>query len=750
MTFEQIISKELQLQAKYVRAIFELLNKGATVPFIARYRKEMTGSADEVVLANVRDRLQQLEELEKRREAILKSIEAQEKLTPALEGKIKAAENLARLEDIYLPYKPKRKTRASIAREKGLEALSDFIFKQHSDDVEAEASKFISIEKGVESIEDALKGARDIIAEKINEDATIRESLRNLFWKEGQLTSKVLNSKKETDQAQKFRDYFEWNESISKAPSHRVLAMRRGEKEMLLSLDISPEEEKAIGIIERKSLRNHNNATKQVELAIADAYKRLLKPSMETETRMLSKSKADTAAINVFSDNVRELLMSAPLGQKNVLALDPGFKSGCKVVCLDKQGKLLHDTIIYPNPPQNQKRESELLLTTLVKKYNIEAIAIGNGTAGRETESLVRSIKFDTKVTVVVVNESGASIYSASESAREEFPNHDLTVRGSVSIGRRLMDPLAELVKLDPKSIGVGQYQHDVDQNLLKKSLDDVVSSCVNKVGVEVNTASKELLSYVSGVGDVIAKNIVNYRNENGAFSSRTELKKVPRLGDKVFEQAAGFLRISGAKNPLDNSSVHPERYALVNSMASDMGIGIENLVSDSEKRKAINLKQYVSDKVGLPTLNDIIAELEKPGRDPRAAFEEFSFEEGVNKIGDLKIGMKLPGIVTNVTKFGAFVDVGVHQDGLVHISQLANRFVSDPSEIVKVNQKVEVTVTEVDVSRKRIALSMKGEMPQRKQVKTLKKKPQPSFDKKKKPQSMDDALSALKGKFGR
>ncbi len=749
MTFEQILSKELQLQPKYVRAIFELLNKGATVPFIARYRKEMTGSADEVVLANVRDRLQQLEELEKRREAILKSIAAQDKLTPELEGIIKAADNLARLEDIYLPYKPKRKTRASIAREKGLEPLSDFIFKQNSDAIESEASKFISIEKGVESVEDALKGARDIIAEKINEDATIRERLRNLFWKEGQLTSKVLNSKKETDQAQKFRDYFEWNEPISKAPSHRVLAMRRGEKEMLLSLDISPEEEKAIGIIERKFLYSQNNATKQVALAIADAYKRLLKPSMETETRMLSKSKADTAAIHVFSDNVRELLMSAPLGQKNVLALDPGFKSGCKVVCLDKQGKLLHDAIIYPNPPQNQKRESELLLTALVKKYNVEAIAIGNGTAGRETESLVRNIKFDTKVTVVVVNESGASIYSASESAREEFPNHDLTVRGSVSIGRRLMDPLAELVKLDPKSIGVGQYQHDVDQNLLKKSLDDVVSSCVNKVGVEVNTASKELLSYVSGVGDVIAKNIVSYRNENGAFSSRSELKKVPRLGDKVFEQAAGFLRITGAKNPLDNSSVHPERYDLVNNMASDMGIDIEDLVSNSEKRENINLKRYVSEEVGLPTLNDIIAELEKPGRDPRKAFEEFSFAEGVNKIGDLKIGMKLPGIVTNVTKFGAFVDIGVHQDGLVHISQLANRFVSDPSEIVKVNQKVEVTVTEVDVLRKRIALSMKGEAPERGRSKSAMKKSQTSLDKREKPKNMNDALAALKGKFG-
>ncbi len=750
MTFEQIISKELQLQPKYVRAIFELLNKGATVPFIARYRKEMTGSADEVVLSNVRDRLQQLEELEKRREAILKSIEAQDKLTPELEGKIKAAENLARLEDIYLPYKPKRRTRASIAREKGLEPLSDFIFKQNADDVEAEASKFINIEKGIENVEEALKGARDIIAEKINENAMIRERLRNFFWKEGQLTSKVLKSKKETEQAQKYRDYFEWNEPISKAPSHRVLAMRRGEKEMLLSLDISPEEEKAIEIVERKFLTNHNNATRQVKLAIADAYKRLLKPSMETETRMLSKSKADTAAINVFSDNVRELLMSAPLGQKNVLALDPGFKSGCKVVCLDKQGKLLHDTIIYPNPPQNQTKESELLLIKLVKKYNIEAIAIGNGTAGRETESLVRNIKFDTKVTVVVVNESGASIYSASESAREEFPDYDLTVRGSVSIGRRLMDPLAELVKLDPKSIGVGQYQHDVDQSLLKKSLDDVVSSCVNKVGVEVNTASKELLSYVSGVGDVIAKNIVNYRNENGAFSSRSELKKVPRLGDKVFEQAAGFLRIAGAKNPLDNSSVHPERYDLVSGMATDIGINVESLVSDSQKRKQINLSNYTSDEVGLPTLNDIIAELEKPGRDPRASFEEFSFEEGVNEMGDLKIGMKLPGIVTNVTKFGAFVDVGVHQDGLVHISQLANRFVADPNEVVKVNQKVEVTVMEVEISRKRIALSMKGEMPHGKKPKTAHKKSKAVFDRKVKPQNMNDALSALKGKFSK
>ena len=752
MNFEQKISIELGFQIQYVKTIVELLNSGATVPFISRYRKEMTGSADEVVVTNVRDRYEQLQELEKRREAILKSIEEQEKMTPELEKKIRAALTLAKLEDIYLPYKPKRKTRASIAREKGLEPLANLLFSQNSNDVETDASKYLTDE--VETIEEALQGARDIIAEQINEDAEIREQLRNVFWKEGQITSKVVKSKKDSDDAQKYRDYFDWNEPISKSPSHRVLAMRRGEKELFLSLDISPEEEKANYIIEKKYVKGNTEASQQIELACKDAYKRLLKPSMETEARMTSKTNADLDAIRVFADNARELLMSAPLGQKNTLALDPGFKSGCKLVCLDKQGKLIYHTNIYPNPPQNQVQQSEAVLKDLVSKHNIEAIAIGNGTAGRETEALVRGLNFGRDLSIVSVNESGASIYSASQAARDEFPDYDVTVRGSVSIGRRLMDPLAELVKLDPKSIGVGQYQHDVDQSQLKKSLDDVVESCVNKVGVEVNTASKELLSYVSGVGGVIAKNIVDYRNENGPFTKRSELKKVPRLGDKVYEQAAGFLRIRDAKNPLDASSVHPERYALVKQMAADVKSTVDKLVIDSELRKSITLKNYVSLEVGLPTLNDIISELDKPGRDPREAFEEFSFEESVNEIKDLKVGLKLPGIVTNVTKFGAFVDVGVHQDGLVHISQLADKYVSDPSDIVKVGQKVEVTVMEVEIARKRIALSMKGQAAP--QVKKSEKRivenkyAKPIPKKVEKPQSMDDALAALKGKFGR
>ena len=751
MNFDKQISHELGIKVQYVKAIATLLSEGATVPFISRYRKEMTGSADEVVVANVRDRLQQLEELEKRKEAILKSIAEQEKLTPQLEKEIKAAETMAKLEDIYLPYKPKRKTKASIAREKGLEPLSAIILVQNSNDVESEASKFLN--EVVNSVDEALQGARDIIAEQVNEDAEIRESLRKLFWKDGILTSKVLSSKKDTEEAQKYRDYFKWSEPISKTPSHRLLAMRRGEKELFLSLDIAPEQERAESIIERKFVKGSTQASKQVEIACKDAYKRLLKPSMETETRLNAKMAADVEAINVFADNVRELLMSAPLGQKNVLALDPGFRTGCKLVCLDKQGKLLYHTTIYPNAPQNQRNESIAVLKDLVQKYTIEAIAIGNGTASRETESIVRSIKFNHDVTVVVVNESGASIYSASQVARDEFPDQDVTVRGSVSIGRRLMDPLAELVKLDPKSIGVGQYQHDVDQNLLKKSLDDVVESCVNKVGVEVNTASKELLSYVSGVGPVIAKNIVDYRNENGPFKSRTELRKVPRLGDKVYEQAAGFLRIRGAKNPLDESAVHPERYDLVKQMAKDLSADVAQLMTNAELRKALNLQKYVSDNVGLPTLNDIMEELAKPGRDPREGFEAFAFEEGVNEITDLKVGMKLPGIVTNVTKFGAFVDVGVHQDGLVHISHLADKFVSDPNEVVKVNQKVEVTVLEVEVSRKRIALSMKGRNKSQ-FVPRSKKEPLSKAKKQEKPQlvgkSMEDVLAELKGKFGR
>ena len=751
MNFEQKISDELGLKIQYVQAITKLLNEGATVPFISRYRKEMTGSADEVVVANVRDRLQQLEELEKRREAILKSIDEQEKLTPELEKEIKTAQTLSKLEDIYLPYKPKRKTKASIAREKGLEPLSSILLAQNSNDVESEALKFLNDK--CESIDDALQGARDIIAEQVNEDAEVRESLRKLFWKQGVLKCKVLTSKKSTEEAQKYRDYFDWSEPIAKTPSHRLLAMRRGEKEMFLSLDISPDTDDAENIINRKYVKGRTQASKQVEIACKDAYKRLLKPSMETEARLNSKTNADEEAINVFADNVRELLMSAPLGQKNVLSLDPGFRTGCKLVCLDKQGKLLYHTAIYPNPPQNQRNESIATITDLVNKYDIEAIAIGNGTASRETESLVRSIKFNKPVSVVVVNESGASIYSASEVAREEFPNHDVTVRGSVSIGRRLMDPLAELVKLDPKSIGVGQYQHDVDQSQLKKSLDDVVESCVNKVGVEVNTASKELLSYVSGVGPVIAKNIVDYRNENGPFKSRKELKKVARLGDKVFEQAAGFLRIRSAKNQLDESAVHPERYKLVEQMAKDLSANVASLMTNDKLRKSLDLKNYLSDEVGMPTLNDIMDELAKPGRDPREQFEEFSFAEGVNEIDDLKVGMKLPGIVTNVTKFGAFVDVGVHQDGLVHISQLADRFVSDPNDVAKVNQKVEVTVTEVDVARKRIALSMKGNektiFSKKKENRRKSENSAKTIKKQENSQSMDDALAALKGKFG-
>ncbi len=701
------IAAELNIATQHAAAIITLLEGGATVPFISRYRKEMTGSSDEVIVGAVRDRLQQLQELDKRKDAILKSIEEQEKLTPELEKKIKQAETLSKLEDIYLPYKPKRKTRATMAREKGLEPLSDYLLKQGSGDIEGEALKFINDEKGVEDIETALQGARDIIAEKINEDAEIREPLRNLFWKDGVLTSKVIKSKMEA--AAKFRDYFEWSEPISKTPSHRLLAMRRGEKELFLSLDISPEDEDAVHYIDKKYVLGSGEASKQIELAVKDAYKRLLKPSMETDVRIKSKFGADEEAIKVFADNARELLLAAPLGQKRTLAIDPGFRTGCKLVCLDRQGKLLHNEAIFPTPPASKTVESEAIIKHLVQKYDIEAIAIGNGTAGRETETFVRNIKLDSSPMIVVVNESGASIYSASDVAREEFPDYDITVRGAVSIGRRLMDPLAELVKIDPKSIGVGQYQHDVDQGLLKKSLDGVVESSVNKVGVEVNTASKELLSYVSGVGPVIAKNIVDYRNENGAFESRSELKKVPRLGAKVYEQAAGFLRIKGAKNPLDESAVHPERYALVKQMAKDLGCEVKDLVANAGNTQRIKPESYVSTEVGLPTLKDILEELEKPGRDPREKFESFAFADGVTEIKDLREGMKLPGIVTNVTKFGAFVDIGVHQDGLVHISQLADKFVSDPNEVVKVNQQVEVTVTEVDADRKRIGLSMKG-----------------------------------------
>ncbi len=734
----QTIATELSIQLSQVTKTLALLDTGATVPFLARYRKEITGSLNEVQIAQIRDLAESARELEKRRAFVLKTIKEQEKLTPSLEHKINKASTLTELEDIYLPYKPKRRTKATIAREKGLEPLAKQLFAQKG---QIDASVFVDAKKEVHSEEEALKGARDIIAEWVNEDQVSRTKLRHLFVKKAVVKTKVITGKKE--EGEKYKDYFEWDELLSKAPSHRVLAMRRGENENILSMNISPEKEDATGILVDLFVQGNSESSNQVELATEDAYKRLMKPSLETEMRLQSKKRADEQAIKVFADNLRELLLASPLGQKAIMAIDPGFRTGCKVVALDPQGKLLANTNIYPNEPQRQLQKTETVLIDLVKKHNIEAIAIGNGTAGRETEAIVQKIDFGRPVSIIMVNESGASIYSASAVAREEFPDHDITVRGSVSIGRRLADPLAELVKLDAKSIGVGQYQHDVDQNALKTSLDDVVASCVNQVGVELNTASKELLTYVSGLGPQLAENIIAYRNENGAFSSRAQLKKVKRMGTKAFEQSAGFLRIRDAKNPLDKSAVHPESYHIVKKMAQDQSCTVLELMTNAEKRKAINLRNYLSDTIGLPTLQDIVNELDKPGRDPRAEFKVFSFTDGVNEIEDLYEGMKLPGIVTNVTNFGAFVDVGVHQDGLVHISELANKFVSDPNTIVKVQQHVEVTVKEVDVKRKRIALSMKSnETPQpiRKKKKEVVKKPEGDFQSK---------MNALKGKWG-
>jgi uncharacterized protein len=705
MLHEIIISKELALTSKQVSTTIGLLDEGATIPFISRYRKELTGSLDEVQITSIRDRMQQLRDLDKRKDAVLKSIADQGKLTSELEAQVKSAETMSALEDIYLPYKPKRKTRASVAREKGLQPLADFLLAQNSTEINDQAKNFIDVEKGVSSVEEALAGARDIIAETIAEDAEVRARTRRVFLEKGTFVSRVVPGKEEA--ALKYKDYYEWSESLKDAPSHRVLAMRRGEKEEFLYLDIEVSEESILPLIDSIYIHGTNEAAKQVRLAIIDGYKRLLKPSMETEIRVLTRQKADEEAIKVFADNVRQLLLAAPLGQRRLLAIDPGFRTGCKTVVLDAQGNLLENTAIFPHTGAGGAVEAEKTVKHLVSKYDIEAIAIGNGTAGRETEDFVRKLDLQ-NVTLVMVNESGASIYSASETAREEFPDYDITVRGAVSIGRRLMDPLAELVKIDPKSIGVGQYQHDVDQNKLQTALDDTVMSCVNAVGVELNTASKQILSYISGLGPALAQQIVNYRKENGPFSSRRELKKVSRLGDKAFEQAAGFLRIRNASHPLDASAVHPERYGLVEQMAKDLGVEVSDLIKDEKARKQINLKAYITDEVGLPTLNDILMELAKPGLDPREQFEAFSFTEGVNSIADLRTGMKLPGIVTNITNFGAFVDIGVHQDGLVHLSQLSNRFVSDPHEIVKVQQHVMVTVTEVDAKRNRIGLSMK------------------------------------------
>jgi uncharacterized protein len=706
-TFFKTIATELSIQEKQVQATVDLLDEGATIPFISRYRKEMTGSLDEVQVAAIRDRITQLRELEKRREAILKSLEEMGKLSDELKEKIVQAESMSVLEDLYLPYRPKRKTKASMAREKGLEPLALRIFEQEPIDPLTEAEQFISEEKGVHTIEEALQGARDIIAELISEHADARAMMRDMFVNKGFFTTKVIKGKEE--EGIKYKDYFEWSEQVKTAPSHRILAMRRGEKEMVLSLDLMPPQEEAIEQLECLFVKAHNASADEVKKAIEDGYKRLLAPSMETETRVFTKAKADEEAIRVFAENARQLLLAAPLGQKRVMAVDPGFRTGCKVVCLDEQGKLLEYVAIFPNEPQKKTLESAAVIRSLYEKYHIEAIAIGNGTASRETEEFIRNLGME-KAIVVMVNESGASIYSASDVAREEFPDKDVTVRGAVSIGRRLMDPLAELVKIDPKSIGVGQYQHDVDQNKLQKSLDDVVMSSVNAVGVELNTASKQILSYVSGLGPQLAQNIIEYRNQHGAFKTRSELKKVARLGDKAFEQAAGFLRIRAGEHPLDSSAVHPERYSLVEQMAKDLGCTLQDLLSSDSVRKQIDLKKYVSDQVGLPTLKDIMQELSKPGRDPREQFEIFRFADGVNHIADLRTGMKLPGIVTNLTKFGAFVDIGVHQDGLVHISHISNTYIDDPAKVLKVAQKVQVTVLEVDVARKRISLSMIGE----------------------------------------
>ena len=702
------IAGELGLNVPQVQATAGLLREGATIPFIARYRKEVTGSLDEVQITAIRDRVDQLAELDKRREAILKSLEERQLLTEELKGKILKAETLSVLEDIYLPFRPKRRTRATVAKERGLEPLAQILFAQEEKDPLAEALPFVDPEKSVPSAEEALSGARDIIAEWISEDPSARAALRDLFASRGVFRTKVITGKEA--EGSKYRDYFGWEEPVPKAPSHRILAMRRGENEGILILRILPPEPEALAILERLFVKGKNACSIQVRLAMEDSYPRLLSSSMETEIRLETKKRADEEAIRVFADNLRQLLMAPPLGQKNVLAIDPGLRTGCKTVCLDRQGKLLHNETIFPLLSEKGREESAQRVLELLSKFQIEAVAVGNGTGGRETEAFIRSLPLPGAIPLVLVNESGASVYSASKVAREEFPDHDVTVRGAVSIGRRLMDPLAELVKIDPKSIGVGQYQHDVDQPALKRSLDDGVASCVNAVGVEANMASAQLLTYVSGLGPQLAANILAWRNENGPFASREALKKVPRLGPKAFEQAAGFLRIQGGKNPLDASAVHPESYPVVEAMAADLGCAVEDLMREEALRRKIDLSRYVTEKAGLPTLNDILKELAKPGRDPRQDFEVFRFAEGIDKIEDLREGMNLDGIVTNVTAFGAFVDIGVHQDGLVHVSQLSDRFVKEPHQVVKVQQKVRVTVLAVDLERKRISLSMKKE----------------------------------------
>lgn len=702
----EIIVKETNISKKQIENTLLLLNEGATIPFISRYRKEMTGSLDEVEVGTIKERYEKLQEIQKRRESILSTIDEQGQLTPELKKALESTWDANELEDLYLPYKRKRKTRASMAKDKGLEPLADAIMFHHERDVETKAMEFINDE--VPSVEDALLGARDIIAERISEDAKAREITRTIFERQAIISSKVVKGKEE--EAIKYQDYFDYSEAIQRCPSHRLLAIRRGEKEGFLKVSVSPEPEVVLERLSRLFVKGVDGASQQVQMALEDGYKRLLSPSIENETANVIREKAELEAIRVFTANMRQLLLSPPLGQKRVLAIDPGFRTGCKVVCLGSQGELLHNETIYPHAPQNETKQAYRKLDTLIESYKIESVAIGNGTASRETETLIRNMHFNREVQVFVVSEDGASVYSASKVAREEFPEYDVTVRGAISIGRRLMDPLAELVKIDPKSVGVGQYQHDVDQNKLKESLDQTVESVVNSVGVELNTASHHLLTYVSGLGPQLAKNIVEFRNENGPFTNRKSLMKVPRLGAKAFEQSAGFLRIRDAKNPLDNSAVHPEAYAIVEKMAKDLSCDVSDLIREKTLRDKIDLTKYVTDKIGMPTLKDITAELEKPGRDPRKIIKVFEFSPHVRSIDDLRQGMVLPGIVTNITNFGAFVDIGVKQDGLVHISQLADRYISDPNDVVSLHQHVEVKVLDVEIERKRIQLSMKME----------------------------------------
>lgn len=705
--FAKRISDLLNINIKYVDNTLELLDSGCTIPFISRYRKERTGGLDEVQITQICELNERMKETAKRKETIIKTISEQGKLTPELEKRINECWEPEVLEDIYMPYKPKRRTRAQVARENGLEPLATIIMLQRDSAPETTARRFIN--ENVKSEEDAIKGALDIIAENVSEDERSRSQLRNAFRRGAIITSKVIKSKADTDEAAKYSDYFDFSEPLKRCSSHRLLAMRRGEKDGILRVSISADDEECVEKLKRLFVRGYGRCSTLVGEAVADSFKRLLKPSIETEFATMSKENADSDAIAVFAENLRQLLLAAPLGQKRVMGIDPGFRTGCKVVCLDEQGNLLHHEAIFPHPPRNEQIEASTQIKEMVKKYGVEAIAIGNGTASRETDRFVKTLGLADSIQVFTVSEDGASVYSASKTAREEFPDKDVTVRGAVSIGRRLMDPLAELVKIDPKSIGVGQYQHDVDQAKLKKSLDLTVESCVNSVGVNLNTASKHLLTYVSGLGPTLAQNIIDYRTANGAFSSRSQLLKVPRLGPSAFEQSAGFLRIPDAKNPLDNTAVHPESYKIVEKMAKDCGCSVAELIKDKDKRKSIRLDRYVSEKVGMPTLTDIMAELEKPGRDPREQLEEFEFDPNVSTPDDLVEGMVLPGIVTNITNFGAFVDIGVHQDGLVHISQLADRYVSDPTQVVKLHQHVMVKVIEVDRRRNRISLSMKA-----------------------------------------